>query len=204
MAVSGPATNATRSPCTLRVSGEKTSRGGRRVGYVRSATRSRVSRPSLRRLLERLPRSTRVIQRRPRGPRERSVTLVGAYLGVSHVPHSTVPSRPHATSVAGESQQDSQMVFMVCRRRGGWERAEECCGGRETLAFPVIFVGMTWPPHDRLRIHGLWFQKKRSHVSRKTFEKEHIRRPPSSFRRDARRDVLIHTLKNVLPTPTGT
>jgi hypothetical protein len=27
-----------------------------------------------------------------------------------------VASRPHATSVAGESQQDSQMVFMVCRR----------------------------------------------------------------------------------------
>jgi len=60
---------------------------------------------------------------------KKNVTSAGAYVGVSQVPHSTVPSRPHATSVAGESQQDSQMVFMVCRRRVAGERAAEWLEG---------------------------------------------------------------------------
>jgi hypothetical protein len=50
---------------------------------------------------------------KPRG--KRSTKETATHLGVSQVPHSTTFSWPHATSVAGMEQHDSQMVFMVSK-----------------------------------------------------------------------------------------
>ena len=137
--------------CLHAVASGEISRCGGERGRRRSATRSRVSRPSPRRVFDRLPRSPRVTHRRPRHRGcQRKRNVGGRVPGVSQVPHSTVPCRPHATSVAGESQQDSQMVFMVCRRRVAGERSAEWSeGAKRSLADFHEKRKVTWPHVDR-------------------------------------------------------